>query len=238
MKSSNRAIMGLIPLLLLSLSLSAQNQVEAIKTAFDIVAKQQKDLKDSRQILVVWNEQAGNMAAILVALEKKHNVWKLKYGPMNAFVGRNGFAPAGDKREGDGKSPTGIYRLGHLFTYEARVKTSMPYFQTTKEDKWIDDPESPDYNLHVRGATTAKSFENLLLSSDAYKYCMVIEYNTNPVVKGKGSAIFFHLGDGATAGCVAISERDMMNILHWFRQRHQPRIIMGTRMELIRGKDS
>ena len=60
-------------------------------------------------------------------------------------------------------------------------------------DKWIDDSSSNDYNKYVRGATTAKSFENLKLKSIDYKYCMVIEYNTHPVIKGKGSAIFFHV---------------------------------------------
>jgi L,D-peptidoglycan transpeptidase YkuD (ErfK/YbiS/YcfS/YnhG family) len=44
----------------------------------------------------------------------------------------------------------------------------------------------------------------------------VIEYNTNPIVKGKGSAIFFHLGvKNLTAGCVAIDENNMKSIVNW-----------------------
>ena len=77
-------------------------------------------------------------------------------------------------------------------------------------------------NTYVRGATQAKSYENLLLSSIDYKYCMVIEYNTNPVIKGKGSAIFFHITSNQyppTAGCVAVKEQDMLRILAWLDPR-------------------
>jgi L,D-peptidoglycan transpeptidase YkuD (ErfK/YbiS/YcfS/YnhG family) len=114
----------------------------------------------------------------------------------------------------------------------------MPYFQTTKEDKWIDDPESVDYNRHVRGETKAKSYENLKLDNDLYKYCMVIEYNTNPIVKGKGSAIFLHLSEdppGATSGCVAITENSMEWILKWMNPELNPSIIMGNKQTLIAG---
>jgi L,D-peptidoglycan transpeptidase YkuD (ErfK/YbiS/YcfS/YnhG family) len=51
---------------------------------------------------------------------------------------------------------------------------------------------------------------------------MVIEYNTQPVVKGKGSAIFFHVADekySPTSGCVAIAEKDMLQYLNWFKPR-------------------
>lgn len=110
--------------------------------------------------------------------------------------------------------------------------------QTTKDDKWIDDVNSADYNKYISGFTTAKSFENLLLKNDAYKYCMVIEYNTNPIIKGKGSAIFFHLGIKKpffTAGCVAIDEDTMKSIIHWLDPKKNPSIIMGNLAELQKG---
>jgi L,D-peptidoglycan transpeptidase YkuD (ErfK/YbiS/YcfS/YnhG family) len=206
-----------------------------LQAAKDIIAKQESQISKSKQILIVSNEQQQSNKATLVAFEKSGKHWKVKFGPMDAWVGRNGFANSGLKVEGDGKSPSGVFALGRLFGYEAKVNTKMPFTQTTQEDKWIDDPESPDYNRHVRGPTTAKSFENLLLSSDAYKYCMVIEYNTNPVVKGKGSAIFFHLGEGATAGCVAIKEDKMKPILKWMNPKHNPTLIMGNLTELKKG---
>jgi L,D-peptidoglycan transpeptidase YkuD (ErfK/YbiS/YcfS/YnhG family) len=154
----------------------------------------------------------------LVAFERFGKRWKRKFGPILASIGRNGFAAPGAKVEGDGKTPTGIFALGQLFTYEPRIDTKLPFIQSNAEDKWVDDSTSTDYNKYIRGNTAAKSFEHLLLNSIYYKYCMVIEYNTHPVVKGKGSAIFFHLSDEnytPTAGCVAIGEPAMQSILHW-----------------------
>ena len=70
-----------------------------------------------------------------------------------------------------------------------------------------------------------------MLNTDIYKYCLVIEYNTNPVVKGKGSAIFFHLGIKKpyfTLGCVAIYEENMKTMVNWLDPKQNPVIIMGN----------
>lgn len=64
-----------------------------------------------------------------------------------------------------------------------------------------------------------------------YKYGVIIEYNTSPVIKGLGSAIFIHVWRGnsaATEGCVAVSEEDIIRILGWLDPRAKPLIIMGT----------
>ncbi|MCK3682720.1 L,D-transpeptidase family protein [Maribellus sp. YY47] len=188
------------------------------------------------QLLVVIAEQSGNAQVNLFALEKADEKWEIKSGPFAAGIGRNGFAAMGEKMEGDGKSPSGIFYLGHLFTYADTVETKMPFTLSTDGDKWIDDPESEDYNKHVRGETTAKSYENLKLKSNYYKYCMVIEYNTDPVVKGKGSAIFFHLRESdteTTSGCVAVSEKDMVQVLKWLDPACRPMIVMGDRQTLL-----
>jgi L,D-peptidoglycan transpeptidase YkuD (ErfK/YbiS/YcfS/YnhG family) len=152
-----------------------------------------------------------------------------KYGPISCGIGRNGFAKPDDKIEGDGKSPAGLFGLGLLFCFQAQVDTRLDFIQTSSDDKWIDDPASEDYNRYVRGATPARSYERLRLRSDDYKYCMAIEYNMNPVVKGKGSAIFLHLGVGSTAGCVAINEPDMVFLLRWLKNRNHSRILMGNK---------
>ena len=171
--------------------LQAQTNNSTIKNALLIAAHNKSKLENSEQLLVVYNYQPESYSAFFVALEKKHKNWVVKYGPIKVGIGKNGFAPPLKKLEGDGKSPTGIFRLGKLYTYEKQLNTLLENQQTTTDDKWIDDPNSKDYNTYVRGFTNAKSYENLLLKNDAYKYCMVIEYNTNPIIKGKGSAIFF-----------------------------------------------
>ena len=208
--------------------INKQEIIELIKT-------NKEKLNNVEQLLVAINNNDSADKAIVVALEKVNKKWKIKIGPVQASIGRAGFALPGEKIEGDGKSPTGIFDLGQLYTYEASVNTSLPFIQTNAEDKWIDDPNHENYNTHIRGNTTAKSFEHLKLSSIDYKYCMVIEYNTHPVVKGKGSAIFFHLADAnysPTAGCVAIKESDMDQILLWLDPNKQKAILMGNKSHL------
>nr|WP_319272408.1 L,D-transpeptidase family protein [uncultured Draconibacterium sp.] len=196
------------------------------------------DRYDVLQTLVVFNTETDDHQAILLAYEKSGQCWRPVFSAIPAGIGENGFAPINEKVEGDGKSPTGIFALGQLYTYADSADTKMPYQKTTAEDKWIDDPESENYNQFVRGKTQARSYENLLLKSDAYKYCMVIEYNTNRVVKGKGSAIFFHLnktGNEPTAGCVAITEENMLRVLKWLNPKSNPHIIMGNMDDLLSG---
>ena len=182
----------------------------------------QLDLGKMQQVVVAFKIDKKDKVYRVMALEKTKGKWKLAIAPVRASIGRNGFAQENEKIEGDGKTPNGLYALGQLFSYEATVDTKIPFQQVDSLDKWIDDSSSNDYNKYVRGATTAKSFENLKLKSIDYKYCMVIEYNTQPVVKGKGSAIFFHVADekySPKAGCVAIAESDMLVFLKWFKPR-------------------
>lgn len=169
------------------------------------------------QVIVVyqWSDQSN---PLVMGMENVKGKWSMAIAPVRASIGRSGFAAAELKQEGDGHTPEGLYALGQLFSYDSIVPTRLPYIVVNDQDKWIDDSSSDAYNKYIRGATTAKSFEHLLLSSIEYKYCTVIEYNTNPVIKGKGSAIFFHVATEqykTTAGCVAISEKDMLQFLQW-----------------------
>lgn len=204
-------------------------------TLVNIIQNNNTELSTINQLIVVYNQQTNDNKAVLYALEKKNESWIVKYGPIDACIGRNGFALPNEKHEGDGKSPYGFFSFGQLFSYRKKIKTTLPFIQTTSDDKWIDDPTSDAYNTYLRGETNAKSYENLLLKSDAYKYCMVINYNTTPIVKGKGSAIFFHVGQQPTAGCVAISEKNMVRILKWMKKKYNPSILMGTIEELLEG---
>ncbi len=209
------------------------------KKALRIVRKNSTQIDSLGQLLVVFSERPGSNSATLVAMEKKGTRWVVAHAPFQAGIGRNGFAIPGAKREGDGQSPSGLFRLGKLFSYEKDANTKMPFIQTSPEDKWIDDPDSPDYNRYIRGMTQAKSFENLKINSDEYKYCMVIEYNMHPVVKGIGSAIFLHLSQGEntnpSAGCIVITPRHMEQLLKWMKPELKPSILMGNDKVLMSG---
>lgn len=210
----------------------AKGAVSSVTKAQDIIKKNALIVDSVDQLLVVFNEKADASDAVIVAFEKKGKRWKVALDPIDAGIGRNGFAAPGEKREGDSKSPTGFFKLGQLFCYENDVETRMPYRQTAPEDKWIDDPESPDYNKFVIGSTSAKSYENMKISSNEYKLCMVIEYNMHPIVKGMGSAIFMHLSMGdspnPSSGCVVITPENMEKLLKWMKPEAKPSVLMGT----------
>ncbi len=237
MKWLNRICLLFLPLML-GISLYAQRSASAIEKYEKILDVNSSLLTGKDQLLIVFSKNDTTHKAVLAAFEKKSGGWQVHVNPVIASIGKNGFARIDEKREGDGKTPSGLFNLGQLFSYQSSVKTTLPFIKTTPDDKWIDDPTSAEYNTYVRGKTSAKSFEHLLLKSADYKYCMVIEYNTHPVVKGKGSAIFFHLADNAytaTEGCVAIKEKDMLRILQWFQPGKKRVILMGTEQTLMAG---
>lgn len=227
---------------LLSGSVLGQKPTQSGHKALRIVNKNAALPDSIRQLLVVFNETPESSLAVLVALEKKGNKWQTVTEPMQAGIGRKGFAAPGTKREGDDQSPTGLFRLGQLFCYDKNVDTRIPFIQTTPEDKWIDDPNSLDYNRYIRGTSQAKSYEKLLLNGNDYRYCMVIEYNTNPVIKGHGSAIFLHLSEyetiNSSSGCVVLLRKDMEKLLKWMNPESKPSILMGTEKVLMSGLKS
>jgi len=184
----------------------------------------------SSQLVAVTNNGSLPHISSIHAFEKKNGTWVPVFGPLCATTGRNGFAAAGGKREGDGMTPVGIYSLGLVFGYPPSVTSAMPYRRMTRQDIWVDDPASPDYNrLKKKGETKARSFEEMVLPDNRYKYGIVVEYNTNPVVPGRGSAIFIHIWkdkNTATAGCVALSEENILKLIRWLDPAKKPLILL------------
>jgi L,D-peptidoglycan transpeptidase YkuD (ErfK/YbiS/YcfS/YnhG family) len=167
--------------------------------------------------------------AWLALWENRGSGWTDVGGSIPCVVGKKGVAPPGQKREGDGRTPSGVYRIGTAFGYEPTIETGLDYRQATSNDFWIDDPESPQYNRWVTGKPEAKSFEKLRRDDDAYKYAAVIEYNTDPVVPGAGSAIFLHVWNspkGSTEGCVAVLDQNLEYLLRWLDRRNNPVIVI------------
>lgn len=187
----------------------------------------------SSQIIVVSNEKESQSKATVEAYEKTSNGWIKSLPPMSAVIGKNGFSQM--KREGDLKAPAGIFRIGTAFGMpDTPSITMLPYKSTTINDYWVDDVWSPDYNKWVRysGDPYAKwkSFEKLRITR--YKFAFVIEYNMNPIIRGNGSAIFFHIWKGSnisTSGCTAVSETNILKLLSWLKPDKNPIIIQGTK---------
>lgn len=191
----------------------------------------------SSQVLLVVGEESSGFTAMMYVLEKRNNTWRNAFPPLPALIGGKGFAPPGEKKEGDVKTPSGVFALKRAFGYAAKINTRLSYRQAGANDIWVDDIASPDYNHWVRkGETSATSFENMKLHDDRYKYGIVVEYNTDPVVKGAGSAIFIHIRHGEnmpTLGCVALSESDILKVLGWLDPKRKPLAILGTKNSIV-----
>ena len=210
----------------LSISAASKIDIKPLLTAYE-----NKINKSTQALLVIDNGSLFFTEIKVYALDKKGNNWETAFGPVNAVIGRNGFANVGRKREGDGKTPAGIFSIHLTFGYDEVINTKMPYRQALVDDIWVDDPNTDDYNRWVKKQEThAVSYEKMRRDDNLYKYGIVIEYNTNPVIKGHGSAIFFHVWGGediTTEGCVAVSEQDIVKILAWLDPQASPVIIMG-----------
>ncbi len=173
--------------------------------------------------------QANASQGLLTTWEIVEDRWHQVFEPMPVVIGKNGIAPVSEKREGDGRTPTGIFKLQRAFGYLPSVQTGLSYTQVTENDFWVDDPDSSQYNQWVKGTPNTKSFEKLRRDDDLYKYAIVIEYNTDPIVPGKGSAIFLHIwrdDKTPTAGCVALSEENVLKILNWLDSKKAPAIVL------------
>ena len=186
---------------------------------------------EATQAVVVVKTPGELHRGTLYAMEHRGDTWQGAIHPFDIVIGRNGFARAGEKREGDGRTPSGMFPLGTVFGYAGTAPTKMPYRQATEKDIWVDDPGSPFYNRWIqRGSAVVRSFENMRLSDDRYKYGIVIEYNTRPVAAGHGSAIFFHIwkGEGLpTSGCVAMSEEHILRLIGWLDPSRKPVAVLG-----------
>lgn len=193
--------------------------------------------RGSSQVLLVTGDDSSRFRATLHALERSGTGWRHAFPPLPALIGGKGFAPPGGKREGDLRTPSGVFALRRTFGYDPHIPSRMPYRPVGKDDLWVDDASSPDYNRWVkRGETSAKSFEVMKLDDDRYRYGIVMEYNTGPVVPGAGSAIFIHVRRGEnlpTLGCVALSEDGILKVLAWLDPAAKPLVILGTMESLL-----
>ena len=134
---------------------------------------------------------------------------------------RCALGPAGilaRKREGDGATPSGRWRLVEVLYRADRVgrpRTALPARPIGRKDGWCDAPCDRNYNRRVSLPYRA-SAEALWREDAAYDLVVVLDHNMRPRVRGRGSAVFIHLASEAyapTKGCIAFSFRDLMQLL-------------------------
>jgi L,D-peptidoglycan transpeptidase YkuD (ErfK/YbiS/YcfS/YnhG family) len=222
-------------ILILFFNISEADASEKInwKRYFNLINKR---YPHSKQLLITIPDKRKKYRVILYTFENKNSEWHRVYPAIKAVSGYRGFAPPGKKSEGDGKSPSGIYRIGGAFGYYKNWKTHLHYRSVGKRDIWIDDIRSKDYNKWVRYQPGNYSHEKMRRKDHLYRLGIIIEYNMHPVIKGKGSAIFIHLWrnpHSPTSGCIALSEKSMKELLSWLDKEKSPVIITGRGPELF-----
>ena len=130
-------------------------------------------------------------------------------------IGINGFT--NNKVEGDKKTPMGTYSLGELFVRTDRIKnlkTKYKFIPIKSDMAWSDDPNDLEYNKLIKTKNYHK--ESLYRADNIYNLILTINYNTNPVIPNKGSAIFLHVSTNdykPTNGCIGINANDFIEIL-------------------------
>ncbi|WP_051171431.1 L,D-transpeptidase family protein [Sporomusa ovata] len=181
------------------------------------------------QVILVQPGENEKMQGIVTSWEKQKGEWKQISPTMKASLGRNGILSSGEKKEGDGYTPDGVYDIKRAFGYDTFI-TKLPYIHLTQNDYWVDDPASENYNRLVRQRPSLGSCEKMKRDDNLYKIGFVIEYNTEARAAGRGSAIFAHIWrsyDSPTLGCVAMSEKDLAELLEWLDPLKNPVIIIS-----------
>ena len=121
-------------------------------------------------------------------------------------------------REGDKITPKGKYKVKFILYRKDRINNlncKLSKYVIKKNMGWCDDPNSKDYNKLIR-FPFLYSAEKLYRKDNIYDIILVLNYNLNPIIKRKGSAIFIHVATRKyrlTDGCVAVSKKDLMKII-------------------------
>jgi D-aminopeptidase len=200
---------------------------------------------ESRQVVLSVSAGWDATRAILQAYERasKSAPWMPVGAPIEGSLGRAGLAwgrglqpiglPGPEKREGDGKSPAGVFdlRLAAGYANAAPAGTRLPYRQATTTLRCVDDPGSAHYNRLADEAQTRKdwsSAEDMRRKDDFYRLVIWVGHNDAPVVPGGGSCIFLHLRAGreaVTSGCTAFETEPMERLLRWLDPAARPVLV-------------
>jgi len=212
----------------------------------------------STELIVVttlnWDEVDGRLQRFERATT--HESWRPVGKPIPIVVGKNGLGwgiglVAGDdpnpraaqdpvKKEGDERSPAGVFALGTAFGYAAEPLPGLkvPYLTLTRSIECVDDISSKYYNRVVDRAAVAadwNSSEHMRDTGESYRWGMVVDHNgmversNQPApVPGGGSCIFLHIWHSAgrgTAGCTAMAQANLETLLLWFDPRRTPLLV-------------
>jgi L,D-peptidoglycan transpeptidase YkuD (ErfK/YbiS/YcfS/YnhG family) len=164
----------------------------------------------------------GGSRAMMDVYQRGANGWEPVAAGIPANVGANGMVA--ESHDGNMATPMGIFTLDFAFGTAPNPGSGLQYVQITDNNHWWDgDVKSPTYNtMQVCqkaqcpfNTDPASGTENLNIS--AYRHAVVMGVN-KARVPGNGGAFFVHTTDGSpTAGCVAIDDGKLVQIMQWLR---------------------
>lgn len=200
--------------------------LEEIKIAksrddYTAVVSNLKIAEEAATLFLTIQDPGDTTTCRFYAYTKEDGEWKEEF-KVAGYVGRSGIADAANRVEGDGTSPAGVYSFGMLFGIQDNPGgLQREYKKVDEDDYWDGDRNSDTYNQHVRGSEmpdtwNAAASEHLIDYKYSYNYAAMVNYNVNPTIKGKGSAIFLHCthpGSLYSAGCISIPESKMIRAL-------------------------
>jgi D-alanyl-D-alanine dipeptidase len=203
---------------------------------------------ESRQMLLSVSRDWSATETRVRAFERAPGgPWKPADEPFTASLGRTGMAwgrglhsddvVGTRKKEGDGKSPAGVFELRLVTGYAktARPGTRLPYREATETLRCVDDVKSRYYNKLVDEAAVVKdwsSAEDMRRKDVLYKWVIWVGHNDAPVDPGGGSCIFLHLRKAptdTTDGCTAFEDGAMERLLRWLDPGARPVLVQLPR---------
>jgi len=172
--------------------------------------------QDNARVLMTVTQFVDNVVITSRIIEPHGGLLRIGEITVPCIIGHGGI---GQKhREGDGITPVGRWSCCY-FLYRSdkieRPRSPLQGFATNKTDSWCDIGFSRRYNLPL-GHITENSSEALWRTDDLYDIVLVLNHNTHPTIKTRGSAIFLHTLDNKsrfTQGCIALSHKNMRKLL-------------------------
>ncbi|MCM1971113.1 MULTISPECIES: L,D-transpeptidase [unclassified Streptomyces] len=154
-------------------------------------------------------------------------------GSAPARFGANGLTEGATRTQGTNTTPAGLYALPYAFGIaHAPAGTAYRYRRVAPDSWWCQDNASESYNRWVEplpADCAPGEAEHLTTYTTQYAHALVIAFNYERPVRGRGAGIFLHVnGKGATAGCVSVPEYAMRAVLRWADPHRQPHIAIGT----------
>lgn len=210
--------------------------------------------KKSEQMVLVTTKDWNAVQGRLQRYERKGKDWKTVGDAFDVVVGRNGLAWGKglhedqkqeiNKKEGDGKSPAGIFILSSAFGFAPEKETNflkLPYTHVTESTQCVDDVKSNHYNrivdVYKVGNYDWESAEKMLAVGEQYRWGIFVDHNTYPRVNGDGSCIFLHIwadSNTGTAGCTAMESANMYALLKWLDKMKRPVLVQLPQSEYER----